>query len=78
MTQSKKYDCRVVQDNTSWTAEIIRRVTSKKTVVTKSQDGFSTEAEAQDWGQKEVKTFLKSLNLNEQKKRYSKKREQDL
>ena len=71
MTQSKKYDCRVVQDNTGWSADIIRRVTSKKTVVTKSQSGFTSEAEAQDWGQKEVKSFLKALNLNEQKKRYS-------
>ena len=73
MTQSKKYDCRVVQDNTGWSADIIRRVTSKKTVVTKSQSGFTSEAEAQDWGQKEVKSFLKAVNLNEQKKRYSQK-----
>ena len=73
MTQSKKYDCQVVQDNTGWSANIIRRVTSKKTVLTKSQSGFSSEAEAQDWGQKEVKSFLKAVNLNEQKKRYSQK-----
>jgi len=77
MTQSKKYDCRVVQGDTGWVAEIVRRVTSKKTIITKSKDGFSTEAEAQDWGQKEVKTFLKNQNINEQKKRYSKEREQE-
>ena len=75
MQQSKKYNFRISQDNAGWVVEITRRVTSKRTVVTKSQDGFETEAEAQDWGEKEVKTFLKNLNLNEQKKRRSKESE---
>lgn len=77
MTQSKKYDYRVVQDNTHWTVEIIRRVTAKKTLVSKNQTGFNTEAEAQAWGQEEVKAFLKQLNLNEQNKRRAKQREQE-
>ncbi len=69
MTQSKKYEYRVVQDNDCWAAEIIRRVTSKKTVVSKAQSGFATEAEAQEWGQSEVKSFIHNLNISEQKKR---------
>jgi hypothetical protein len=73
MTQSKKYSYQVTQDNTSWTTEIIRRASSKTSVVTKSQSGFSTEALAQEWGQNEVKTLLQNLNLNEQKKRRAKK-----
>lgn len=72
MATSKKYDYRVVSDGTDWTVEIIRRVTSKKTVITKAENGFSSESEAQSWGEKEVKIFLNNLNLNEQKKRYSK------
>ena len=76
MTQSKKYDYRVVQDNTCWSVEIIRRVTAKKTVVSKSQGGFASEAEAQEWGKTEKEAFLQRLNLNEQNKRRSKKREQ--
>ena len=67
MTKGKKYDYRVVQCDAFWKAEIIRRATSKKTVVSKSQDGFATEAEAQDWGQKELKSLME--NLSERNKR---------
>lgn len=61
MTQSKKYDYRVTQDKKTWTAEIIRRASSKKSVVSKSQDGFATEAEAKAWGEAELKSFLENL-----------------
>lgn len=61
MTKGKKYDYRVAQDAMGWTAEIIRKITSKKTGVSKSQDGFTTEADAQEWAQKELKDFLKNL-----------------
>jgi len=76
MTESKKYDYRVVKDNSGWAVDIIRRVTSKKTLVSKRQDGFNSETEAQDWGQKEIKEFLKQHNLNQQQKRRAKKQEQ--
>lgn len=76
MVQSKKYDYRVSKDDAGWATQIIRRVSSKKILVTKSQGGFASEAEAQAWGQDEVKTFLKNLNLSEQKKRRDKKNEQ--
>ena len=70
MANSKKYDYRVVQDNTCWTAEIVRRVTSKKSVISKSQGEFKVESDAQEWGQKELKSFLQ--NLSERNKRRSK------
>lgn len=76
MNQSKKYDYQISQDNTGWKADIIRRVSSKKSITSKSQGGFATEAEAQAWGQNEVKEFLRNLNLAEQKKRADKKNEQ--
>jgi len=72
MAKSKKYVCRVVQDNDSWTAEVVRRVTSKKSVVTKSQQGFATDDEAQAWGLNEVKVLVKTANLNERNKRRAK------
>jgi len=75
MTKSKQYDVRVVQYDAGWVAEIVRRVTSKKTVVSKSQDGFATESDAQEWGQAEVKTFLQKRNLNKGNKRRSKQPE---
>lgn len=58
MAKGKKYDFNVVQTNDTWTAEIVRQITSKKTVISKSQDGFSSEAEAQAWGETELKGFL--------------------
>jgi Protein of unknown function (DUF3622) len=61
MTTNKKYDYRITQNKTDWTAEITRRVTSKKTTVSKSQDGFATEAEAKTWGEKELAAFLENL-----------------
>ena len=61
MTKVKKYDYRVVQGNAGWKTEIIRRASSKKTVISKSQDGFATESEAQDWGQRELKSLLETL-----------------
>jgi len=69
--KGKRYDCRVVKDNTFWIAEIVRRLTSKKTIVSKSQGGFNTESEAQAWGRNELKSFLQSLN--ERNKRRSNK-----
>ncbi|MCF6337803.1 MAG: DUF3622 domain-containing protein [Gammaproteobacteria bacterium] len=61
MTTNKKYDYRAVQGKTHWIAEITRRATSKKTVVSKSQDGFATEADAKAWGEKELASFLENL-----------------
>ncbi|MCW8854582.1 MAG: DUF3622 domain-containing protein [Gammaproteobacteria bacterium] len=73
MAKSKKYTCRIVQDNDAWTAEVVRRVTAKKSVVTKSQAGFATDDEAEAWGLNEVKTLVKTANLNERNKRRAKK-----
>ena len=61
MTKNKKYDYRVVENDNEWTAEILRRITSKETVISKSQSGFSSESEAQEWGQNELKSFLQKL-----------------
>ena len=72
MAKSKKYTCRVVQEDDSWSAEVVRRVTSKKSVVTKRQDGFVTDDEAESWGLAEVRSLVKSTNLNERNKRRSK------
>lgn len=74
MSTNKKYDYRVTKGKTDWTAEIIRRVTSKKTSVSKSQDGFASEADARAWGEKELKSFLE--NLAERNKRDAAQRQQ--
>jgi hypothetical protein len=73
MAKSKKYDFRVVPGKSGWTAEIIRRVTARESAVSKSQDGFATEAEAQVWGETTLKSFLESLT--ERNKRRALKRD---
>ncbi len=75
MTKGKKYEYRLVQDNNSWTVEIVRRITSKKTVVSKSQGGFTSESDAHEWGKKELTPFLQ--NLTERNKRRSQQPNQD-
>jgi len=72
MATGKKYDYRIVQNDATWTAEIIRQVTSRKTMVSKSQEGFASESEADAWGQKELQTFLEKLK--ERNKRRAKQR----
>ncbi len=74
MAKSNKYDYRVTDDNSNWTAEIIRRVTSKKTIVSKSQDGFSSEDNAKKWAEKELQAFQQ--NQQKQNQRHSTKRQQ--
>jgi len=73
MTKRKKYDYRVVTDDTGWRAEVIRQVTSKQTMVSKSQDGFASETDAQAWAQQALQSFAE--NLSERNKRRSEKRQ---
>lgn len=73
MNTSKRYDCQVMQEKSGWAADIIRRVSSKKTRVTKHQGGFATESEAQEWAQAEAAVYLKKHNLAKRLKRESRK-----
>ena len=60
MAKCKKYDFNLVLVDGSWTAEIVRKITSKKTVVSKSQAGFASEEEAKIWAETELKGFLQN------------------
>ncbi|NRB24158.1 DUF3622 domain-containing protein [Shewanella sp.] len=68
MTQTKKFDFRIVQDKQVWAAEITRRMTARKTIVSKRKTGFATEAEASAWGEKELQSFLDKLMLRNERK----------
>jgi hypothetical protein len=76
MAASKKYESRVMESVVEegaekegaakeWSAEITRRATATKTVVSKAQAGFASEAEALSWAEKELAVFLE---LNERNK----------
>ncbi|MBR9728522.1 DUF3622 domain-containing protein [Shewanella intestini] len=68
MSKSKKYDFRVVKLESTWKTEITRKMTATKTVVSKSHDGFATEAEAKAWGEEALSGFLaKQVERNQRK-----------
>ncbi|MBO1896059.1 DUF3622 domain-containing protein [Shewanella sp. BF02_Schw] len=68
MSDSKKYALRVIQIENTWKTEITRRMTSTKTIVSKSQDGFASEAEATAWGEQSLQGFLsKQVDRNKRK-----------
>lgn len=73
MAKSNKYDFKVKQEKSGWSAQITRRATAKKTIVSKSQDGFASESEAKAWGQKELELFLQ--NLKNRNQRHSSQRQ---
>lgn len=58
MTQQKKFDYQIKQDATTWSAEITRRVSARRTSISKQQDGFETEALAIEWATTELSGFL--------------------
>ena len=61
MLKCKKYSSQVVEKEGAWCAEILRRVTSKKTHISKQKDDFATETEAKQWAEKELKSFYAGL-----------------
>lgn len=73
MATSKKYSVQIVQEDNFWTADIVRRVSARSTLVSKSQSGFASEAEAQAWADTELQGFMSSQS--ERNKRRAKKRE---
>ncbi|MBU2886651.1 DUF3622 domain-containing protein [Gilvimarinus agarilyticus] len=68
MSNGKKYDFRVIENNGAWRAELTRRATARKTVVSKAQDGFSSEAEAKIWAEAELKALLANVRARQQTK----------
>lgn len=72
MAQENKFDYRIKQDGVKWHAEITRRVTARKTSVSKRKKGFETEELAQQWAKEELAGYV--ANLQEGNKRKAEKR----
>jgi len=72
MSQSKKYDFSLSQEQDTWNAAIVRRASAKKTVITKTQSNFKTEAEAKKWAEDELVLF--TAKQSAQNKRRAEKR----
>lgn len=72
MASGNKYTTQITQNDNVWSADITRRVSRKELVVSKSQSGFSSEAEAQAWADNELKAFVE--NQGARNKRRDEKR----
>ena len=55
---SKKYQSEVLEENGQWIARINRRLSSRKSKVSKEQGGFSSESEAQAWADEALSEFI--------------------
>jgi len=64
MANGKKYDLNITKNESDWTAQITRQVTSRKTKVTKEKDGFKTKAAAKKWAEKTLLEFTSTLSTS--------------
>lgn len=69
MATGKKFDYRITEAEGTWRAELTRRASARKTVVSKAQDGFTSEAEATTWAEAELKTLLGNVHSRQQAKK---------
>ena len=77
MSKNKKFAIRVTEKRASWTAEITRQVTSRKTVVSKREMGFESEELAQAWAEKEMLGFVKNQAERNERKGQQRQERQD-
>lgn len=68
MAQQNKFDYRIKQDGDKWDAEITRRVTARKTSVSKRQKGFETQELAEQWAKEQLGDFLENLQASNKRK----------
>ncbi len=61
MSNSKKFDIRLLEEGSTWTAQITRRKTARETIVSKSETGFASEKEAKAWADEALVEFLATV-----------------
>jgi DNA-binding helix-hairpin-helix protein with protein kinase domain len=72
MAQENKFNYHITQDGDKWNAEITRRVSARRTNVSKRKKGFETEQLAELWAKEQLVGFIE--NLQAATKRKSEKR----
>ena len=68
MAQQNKFDYRIKQDGDKWNAEITRRVTARRTSVSKRKKGFETQEIAEQWAKEQLVGFLENLQAGNKRK----------
>ena len=67
MTKGKKYDLSIIKNESTWSAQITRQVTSRKIRVSKEKEGFKTESAARKWAEKTLLEFTSTLSSRNKK-----------
>ncbi|WP_047688913.1 DUF3622 domain-containing protein [Vibrio sp. ZOR0018] len=73
MSESKKFTIKVTEKRNGWAAEIVRQVTSRRSVVSKREMGFESEAQAQAWAKKELSGFIENQAKRNERKALARK-----
>ncbi|MBF4434197.1 DUF3622 domain-containing protein [Vibrio anguillarum] len=73
MSESKKFTIKVTEKRNGWAAEIVRQVTSRRSVVSKREMGFESEAQAQAWAEKELSGFIENQAKRNERKALARK-----
>ncbi|WP_372881410.1 DUF3622 domain-containing protein [Psychromonas sp.] len=68
MAQQNKFAYRITQDGDKWHAEITRRVTARRTSVSKQKKGFDSEESAQIWAKDTLAEFLANQQIATKRK----------
>lgn len=68
MAQQKKFDFRIKENGEQWDAEITRRVSARRTSVSKRKKGFASEALATEWAKEQLVGFLENLQAGNKRK----------
>ncbi|MGR5095143.1 DUF3622 domain-containing protein [Vibrio maritimus] len=68
MSENKKFTFRLTEKRNGWSAEIIRQVTSRRTVVSKREMGFESQELAQAWAEKELAGFIENQAKRNERK----------
>ncbi|WP_339617329.1 DUF3622 domain-containing protein [uncultured Gilvimarinus sp.] len=69
MATGKKFDYQITEVDGTWRAELTRRASARKTVISKTQEGFNTEAEAVTWAETELKALLANVRARQEAKK---------
>lgn len=75
---SKKYQSEVLQEGDTWTARITRQVTSRKSIVSKQQQDFSSEADAQTWVETNLAEFVNTQKSANSRQGTSRKSQEEI
>ncbi|MGB5444500.1 MAG: DUF3622 domain-containing protein [Psychromonas sp.] len=68
MAQQNKFAYHITQDGDKWHAEITRRVTARKTSVSKQKKGFESEESAQEWAKETLAEFIANQQVATKRK----------